>query len=129
MGLPGIVLGVTSISLSAMMYWAFTFQGDGSRLPPVRLNQMLDREAGTYVLANIFSMSRSSENTHHTLDRQVVASFGGFRSSPPRVTTTDAEGAVVRDHSFPAPDTPGAGNGQSPQLVTVPDATSRAGRE
>jgi hypothetical protein len=73
-GLPGIVLDAISISLSAMMYWAFTVQGNGARLSPVRLIQMLNGGAGTQVLAVVFSTSRSSENTHHTFDRQVVVS-------------------------------------------------------
>lgn len=71
MGLPGIVLDAILISLSAMMYWAFTVQGSGTRLSPVRLKK-LNGVAGTQVLAVVFSTSRSSENTHHTFDRQVV---------------------------------------------------------
>jgi hypothetical protein len=54
------------------MYWAFTIQGNGTRLSPVRPNQMLDGVADTQVLAIVFSTSRSSESTHHTFDRQVV---------------------------------------------------------
>ena len=55
-----------------MTYWAFTFQGNGTLLSPVRLNPMLNRVADTQVLAVVFSTSRSSENTHHTFDCQVV---------------------------------------------------------
>jgi hypothetical protein len=102
------------------MYWSFTPHGNGTRLSPVRLNQMLDGVAGTSVSNNDVGTSRSSENSHHTYDRQIVSRKGGFRTSPPRVTTTDVEGAVVRDHSFPAPDVAGAGNGQSSTLVTEP---------
>jgi hypothetical protein len=71
-GLPGIALDAISISLSAMMYWAFTIQGNGTRLSPVRPIQMPGGVAGTQVAAVVFSTSRSSENTHHTFDRQVV---------------------------------------------------------
>jgi hypothetical protein len=123
-GLPRTVSGVSS--LSATMYWSFTPHGNGTRLSPVRLNQMRDGGVGTEVSAHVVSMSRSSENSHHTYDRQIVARRGGFRTSRPRDTTTDVGGAVVRDHSFPAPDVAGAGNGQSPPLVTEPDVAPRA---
>jgi hypothetical protein len=122
-GLPRTISGVSSPS--AMRYWSFTPHGNGTRLSPVRLNQVLDGVAGTSVSTNVVGMSRSSENPQHTYDRQIVARKGGFRTSPPRDTTPDAEGAVVRDHSFPAPDVHGAGNGQSPPLTTVPDAAPR----
>ena len=69
---PGIVLDAISVSLSAMTYWAFTFQGNGTRLSPVRRNRMLNGVVSTQVLAVVFSTSRSSENTHHTFDCQVV---------------------------------------------------------
>jgi hypothetical protein len=70
-GLPGIVLGAISVSLSAMMYWAFTPQVRGIRLASVRWIPEFDGEAGTAVSAIVFSTSRSSEHTHHIFDRQV----------------------------------------------------------
>jgi hypothetical protein len=80
-GLPGIVLGAISVSLSAMMYWAFTFQGNGSNLSPEGLDLILVGAAGFVMSAFVFSMSRSSENTHHTFDRQVSDLNGGVRSN------------------------------------------------
>ena len=122
---PGIVLDAISISLSAMTYWAFTFQGNGTRLSPVRLNPMLNRVADTQVLAVVFSTSRSSENTHHTFDRQVSIPIGGFRTSSSRNMATDEEGAVVRDHSSSAPDTPGAEDERSFSVMHAVTEQSR----
>jgi hypothetical protein len=77
-GLPGIVLVVISISLSAMTYWAVTFQSNLFSL--TGLIMILVGAAGTLVSAFVFSMSRSSENAHHTLDRQISDLKGGVRS-------------------------------------------------
>jgi hypothetical protein len=77
-GLPGIVLVAISISLSAMTYWAVTFQSKVFSL--TGLIMILFGAAGTFVSAFVFSMSRSSENAHHTLDRQVSDLKGGFRT-------------------------------------------------
>ena len=71
MGLPGIVLVAITTSLSAMTYWAVTLQSSGFSRLTVGLIMMLVGAADTFVLAHVFSMSRSSEYTHHTLDRQV----------------------------------------------------------
>jgi hypothetical protein len=79
-GLPGIVLGAISVSLSAMMYWAFTFQGNGFNLSTEGLVLTLVGAAGIVMSAFVFSMSRSSENTHHAFDRQVSDLHGGVRS-------------------------------------------------
>jgi hypothetical protein len=79
-GLPGIVLVTISTSLSAMTYWAVTFQSSGFSRLTVGLIMMLVGAADTFVLAHVFSMSRSSEYTHHTLDRQVSELNGGSRS-------------------------------------------------
>jgi len=78
-GLPGIVLVAISVSLSAMTYWAITFHVDGSRLPPEGLIPTLIGTAGTVVSAFVFNMSRSSELTHHTFDRQLLSLDGGGR--------------------------------------------------
>lgn len=112
MGLPGIVFGAILISLSAMTCWTSTCQRIGTRHPPVRIIRSLGGGVGIQLSADVFSMSRSSEHTHHTLDRQVMVSNGGFRTSPPRAISDD-EGAVVRDLSSPALDTPGAGDERS----------------
>jgi hypothetical protein len=112
-GLPGIVLGAISVSLSATTYWAFTVHANGLRLPPVTVNPLLNGGADTEVSARAFSTSRSSENAHHTFERQVTVRTGGFRTSSPRDKATDDEGAVVRDHSSPVPATPGAGDERS----------------
>lgn len=119
MGSPGIVFGAILISLSAMMYWASARHGIGTRHPPVRFIRTLGGGADIQMSVLVFNMSRSSEHTHHALERQVVVSNGGFRTSPPRVTTTDAEGAVVRDLSSPAPHTPGAGDERSSTVGTA----------
>jgi hypothetical protein len=79
-GVQGIVLSTTSVSLSAMMYWAVTANGNGSSLHTVGLILMSVGAAGTLVLAFVFSTSRSSENTHHTFDRQDPNLDHGFRS-------------------------------------------------
>ena len=80
MELPGIVLGATSVSLSAMMYWAFTIQGNGFRHSPVKQIPLLDGGVGFVASAFVFSTLRSSENTHHAFDRQVSDLQSGFRS-------------------------------------------------
>jgi multisubunit Na+/H+ antiporter MnhB subunit len=63
-----------------MMYWAFTIQVNGSRRPPAGLFLMLVGGAGTVVSAIVFRMSRNSEQTHHTFDRQVSNLDRGCRS-------------------------------------------------
>jgi hypothetical protein len=78
--LPGIVLCAISISLSAMMFWAFTFQVNGFRRPPAGLFLMLVGAADTVVSIVVFRMSRNSEQTHHTFDRQVSNLDRGCRS-------------------------------------------------
>jgi hypothetical protein len=123
--LQGIVLGVISVSLSAMTYWAFTFHSDGTRLPSVKMKLLLGGGADTNVPAFVFSMSRSSENTHHTFDRQVSIPIGGFRTSSSRNMATDEEGAVVRDHSSSAPDTPGAEDERSFSVMHAVTEQSR----
>lgn len=80
MGLPGIVFCAISISLSAMTYWACTFQVNGLRLSAKGLESMLDGVAGTSMPAIVFSMSRSSEGAHYTLDRRISDLKSGFRS-------------------------------------------------
>ena len=80
MGLPGIVLGAISISLSAMMYWAVTSRGNGFRHSPVAQIPILDGGAGVALSAFVFNTIRSSDNAHHTFDRQVSDLRGGFRS-------------------------------------------------
>src|SRR5580692_1076991 len=72
-GLPGIVLVAISIGLSAMTYWMFTSQVKGSHFPP------MVGAADSFMSAFVFSMSRSSEHTHHTFDRQVSNLEGGCR--------------------------------------------------
>jgi hypothetical protein len=44
----------------------------------VRMISTMDGVAGTVVPAFVFSMSRTSENTHHTLDRQFSALESGL---------------------------------------------------
>jgi hypothetical protein len=112
-GSPGIVFGAILISLSAMTYWASTYQRIGTRHPPVRIIRSLGGGVDIQLSAFVFSMSRSSEHTHHALTRQVIVSNGGFRTSSPRDVTSDDEGAVVRDRLSPAPHTPGAGDERS----------------
>ena len=80
MVLPGIVLVVIAISLSAMTYWAVTFHSNGVRHTTVGLVQKLLGAAGILMSAIVFSMSRSSENTPHTFDRRFLDLDGGFRS-------------------------------------------------
>jgi hypothetical protein len=79
-GLTGIVSSAISVSLSAMTYWAFTIQGIGSRLSTVGPILMLVGVAGIVMSARVFIMSRSSENHHDTLDRQVFDRSSGCRS-------------------------------------------------
>ena len=86
MGLTGIVLVATLVSLSAMTCWTFTYQVNGSRLPPEGPIQMLIGEAGSFVSSIVFSMSRSSEHPHHTFDRQIATREGGCRSLHPGTT-------------------------------------------
>jgi hypothetical protein len=68
------------MSLSAMMYWAIIIHSNGSTLPTVGLLLTLVGAAGFVTSAFVFSKSRRSENTHHTLDRQVSDLHNGFRS-------------------------------------------------
>jgi hypothetical protein len=72
---------VATLSLGAMTYWAFTIHGNGLRVSTVRLSPLQGGVANTHVLAFVFSMSRSSEYTHHTFDRQVVATHSDFRTN------------------------------------------------
>lgn len=81
MGLPGTVLVGISTSLSAMAYWAVTYQsGELSYRLTLRPLMKLIGAADTLVSALVFNTSRSSENEHRTLDRQVSNLNGGFRS-------------------------------------------------
>jgi hypothetical protein len=82
-GSPGIVFCAISISLSAMTYWAFTFQVSGLRLSSRGRKLALNGVAGTAVPVIAFSMSRGSENPHHTLDRRVSDLESGFRTIRP----------------------------------------------
>jgi hypothetical protein len=77
------------MSLSAMTYWAFTFSSDSFRLSIVGQISTLVGGAGIFVSAFVFNMSRSSEKTHHTFDRQVSFLTGGFRTF--RRGASDAE--------------------------------------
>jgi len=82
-GLPGIVLVAISISLGAIVYWAFTFRCKGFCVTAV--TAWLIGVAGMFVPAIVFSTSRSSEKTQHTLYRQVSDLNGGCRSTRQRI--------------------------------------------
>jgi hypothetical protein len=75
-----MVLSAISVTVGAIMYWAVTYQGHGFRLSTVGLILMLVGAGGFVVSAIVFGMSRSSESTHHTLDREVTDSKGGSSS-------------------------------------------------
>jgi len=80
MGLPGMVLSAIAAAAGAIMYWAVTYQGHGFRMSTVGLILMIAGAAGFVVSAIVFGISRGSESTHHTLDRQVTDSTGGSSS-------------------------------------------------
>ena len=70
----------TPVPLSAMTYWTFTIEVNGSSLPSADLILIMVGACGTVMSAFVFSMSRSSELTHHTFDSRVSVLHGGFRS-------------------------------------------------
>ena len=80
MGLPAIVLGARSVSLNALKSWAVTFQRSGFRHSPVRQILLLTGEADVVSSALVLDAFRSSENAHHTFDRQTSGLQSGFRS-------------------------------------------------
>ena len=80
MGLTGNVLIASSISLSAMMYLAAMIDSDGSKLSTIGIILTLVGAAGAVAPAFVFSMPRSSEDTHHTLNRQPSDLHNGIRS-------------------------------------------------
>ena len=112
-----MVVSGNSVAVGAIMHWAASFQKLWTPSPLMGLILMLAGTPGIVASAMVFSWSLSSDNLHHTLDRQVTDIRCGFRSAhheikrltlrvlpsattrPPR-TNPPARGRVTRYQSI-----------------------------